>query len=75
MADKYDSYLEILRPALQSDGGDVEVVAFDQPSGTLKLRFLGACSHCAILDTTLTRFIQERLLEHFPELKKIEAVA
>lgn len=69
-----ESYLDELRPALQSDGGDVEYVGFDTAKGELQLRFMGACSHCGISDITLTHFIRERIMGKFPEVKDIITV-
>jgi len=74
MEDKINSFLDSLRPALHSDGGDVELVDYDEKTNILSLRFTGACSHCSISDVTLTRYIQEEVIQAFPEIKEVVAV-
>lgn len=44
--------LELIRPSIQADGGDVELVSVDQ-NGVVSLRFLGACIGCPSLNMTL----------------------
>ncbi len=74
MEEKIAIFLDTLRPALNSDGGDVELVDYDQKSKVLKLRFLGACSHCSISDVTLTGYIKEELHQAFPEISEVLTV-
>lgn len=69
-----DTFLDELRPALNSDGGDVELIEFDQEKGVLKLHFVGACNNCAILDVTLTQYINEEVAKKFPQIKEVVAV-
>ncbi|MGH9016318.1 MAG: NifU family protein, partial [Acidimicrobiales bacterium] len=45
--------IELMRPAVQSDGGDLELVAFDVEAGTVEVQLQGACSSCAISSATL----------------------
>ena len=47
--------IELMRPAVQADGGDLELVAFDVEAGTVEVQLQGACSSCAISSTTLAR--------------------
>ena len=47
------SLIELMRPAVQADGGDLELVAFDVESGVVEVVLQGACSSCAISSTTL----------------------
>jgi len=47
------SLIELMRPAVQADGGDLELVAFDVASGVVDVQLRGACSSCAISSTTL----------------------
>ncbi len=65
--------LAAIRPALRSDGGDVEFVAFDEPAGVLKLRFLGACGECPISDVTLRQGIERRILTAVPQVREVQA--
>jgi Fe-S cluster biogenesis protein NfuA len=45
--------IELMRPAVQADGGDLELVAFDVDSGLVEVQLQGACSSCAISSATL----------------------
>jgi len=47
------SLIEMMRPAVQADGGDLELVAFDVDSGVVEVQLQGACSSCAISSATL----------------------
>ncbi len=47
------SLIELMRPAVQADGGDLELVSFDVESGVVEVQLQGACSSCAISSATL----------------------
>ncbi|MBK5284804.1 MAG: NifU family protein [Bacteroidia bacterium] len=72
--ERIESVLDTLRPYLQSDHGDVELIEVTDDM-TVKLRFLGACRSCSMSVMTLRAGIEETLLRMIPELKKVEAVA
>ena len=74
MEQQIKDFLEQLRPALISDGGDMEFVSFDESSGILKIAFLGACSDCQIADSTLSYFVKERIQEKFPQVADVLSV-
>ena len=61
--------LDQIRPALRSDGGDVEFIDFDEAGGILQLRFLGACGECPISEVTLRQGIERRILTPMTTLK------
>ncbi len=65
--------LESIRPALHSDGGDVEFIDFDASAGVLQLRFLGACGDCPISDVTLKQGIERRILSAVPQVREVRA--
>lgn len=65
--------LETIRPALHSDGGDVEFIDFDDSAGVLQLRFLGACGDCPISDVTLRQGIERRILSAVPAVREVRA--
>lgn len=56
--------IEMLRPYIQQDGGDIELLSVDPVTGVLEVQLQGACSSCAISASTLTgaveRIIKER---------------
>jgi Fe-S cluster biogenesis protein NfuA len=47
------SLIELMRPAVQADGGDLELVSFDVDTGLVEVQLQGACSSCAISSATL----------------------
>ncbi len=53
--------LELIRPAVQSDGGDLVLVSADVESGEIEVQLQGACSSCAISSSTLQAGV-ERIL-------------
>ena len=64
--------LDTIRPALREDGGDVEVVGFDD--GVLQLRLVGACSACPISTMTVKQGIERRIRSAIPEVLSVQAV-
>jgi Fe-S cluster biogenesis protein NfuA len=64
--------LERIRPALNADGGDVELV--DIQDGIVKVRLMGACGGCPMSQMTLKMGIERVLREAIPEIKGVEAV-
>jgi len=73
MKDKVQQALETVRPFLQADGGDVELVDVTD-DGTVYVRLEGACSGCPMSMMTLKAGIEERIREQVPEVKSVEAV-
>ena len=72
MREKVEAALNEIRPGLQADGGDVELV--DIEDGVVKVRLKGACAGCPMSQMTLTFGIERVLKERVPEVKKVEAV-
>lgn len=66
--------LSSLRPTMQMDGGDVELVDVDEGQGVVKIRLIGACSHCLFSDLTLKEGIEKSLKEKVPGVKEVVAV-
>lgn len=64
--------LSKLRPYIQRDGGDVELV--DVEDGVVKLRLLGACGSCPSSTITLKAGIERALMEEIPEIREVEQV-
>ncbi len=65
--------LDAIRPYLQADGGDVELVEVQNGTDVI-LRLTGACSSCEMSDMTMTAGIEETLRRSVPGLGKIIAV-
>ena len=70
---KVQETIELIRPALQADGGDVELV--DVVDGVVQLRLTGACHGCPCAAETLHRGIERYLKERVPEVLRVESVA
>jgi len=60
-----DEVIEVIRPAVQADGGDLVVVSADVETGVVELELQGSCSSCAISTATLqggvSRILRDRL--------------
>ena len=73
MKEKVIEALKTIRPYLQMDGGDVELV--DIVDGVVKVRLKGACSGCPGAALTLKMGVERVLREKVPEIKSVESVA
>ncbi len=65
--------LELIRPAVQQDGGDIELVQVTE-AGLVRIRFLGACVGCPSSEITLREGIARNLRERVPEVTEVVAV-
>ncbi|MEJ2738363.1 MAG: NifU family protein [Dehalococcoidia bacterium] len=72
MKEKVIEALSEIRPALQADGGDVELVDIDD--GVVKVRLKGACGSCPMSTMTLKNGIERLLKERVPDVKEIVSV-
>jgi Fe-S cluster biogenesis protein NfuA len=68
-----EEVLETIRPALHSDGGDVELVEFDD-EGFVHLSMLGACGGCPLSTATLVLGIEAELRRQVPEVEGVITV-
>ena len=71
--EKVEEVLEKIRPFLQAEGGDVELVELT-PEGVVKVRLKGACGSCPMSTYTLKLGIEQRLKEEIPGIKEVVAV-
>ncbi len=62
-----------IRPSLQADGGDVELVEVGD-DGIVKVKLLGACHGCPMSQMTLKMGIEKILKAHLPEIKAVESI-
>ncbi|MEW6719139.1 MAG: NifU family protein [Thermodesulfobacteriota bacterium] len=72
MKAEVEQVLEKIRPALQADGGDVELVAVE--GGVVKVRLTGACGCCPMATMTLKGGIEAALKERIPAVERVESV-
>ena len=61
-----------IRPMLQRDGGDIELV--DVTDGIVKVRLTGACKGCPMSQMTLKQGVEKLLMKEVPGLKQVQAV-
>ena len=70
---KVEESIASIRPALQLDGGDVELV--DIVDGVVKVKLQGACHGCPMAAMTLQMGIERKVKQDVPEIKSVEAVS
>ena len=71
MREKVEAALAHIRPALQADGGDVELI--DAKDGVVSVKLTGACGGCPMATMTLRNGIERVLKEEVPEVKEVIA--
>lgn len=72
MKEQIEEALNTIRPRLQADGGDIELV--DVTDGVVKVRLQGACHGCPGAQMTLKMGVERILKELVPDVKSVEAV-
>ncbi|MGD8242968.1 MAG: NifU family protein [Desulfobacterales bacterium] len=72
MQTQVQAVLEKIRPSLQADGGDVELVAVE--AGVVKVRLKGACAGCPMSQMTLKNGIERLLKREVPGVLSVEGV-
>ncbi len=73
LREKVEGALNKVRPALQADGGDVELIDVDE-DGVVKLKLQGACAGCPMSQMTLKMGIEKVLKQNVPEVDRVESV-
>ncbi|MBE3519277.1 MAG: NifU family protein [Firmicutes bacterium] len=73
MREKVEAALESIRPQLQADGGDVELIDVSE-DGVVKVKLTGSCGGCPFAMLTLKAGIERVLKQEVPEIKAVEAV-
>ena len=71
--EKVQGVLNLIRPAVQADGGDIELVDVS-PDGVVQIRFHGACHGCPSSTMTLQHGIERNLRERVPEVTRVVPV-
>ncbi|MEK6563402.1 MAG: NifU family protein [Candidatus Omnitrophota bacterium] len=72
MKEKVEKALESIRPALQADGGDIQLVSIED--GVVKVRLEGACGVCPMSSMTMSQGVEQAVKKAVPEIKKVIAV-
>ncbi|MGC8658620.1 MAG: NifU family protein [Desulfomonilaceae bacterium] len=73
MREEVQAALDLIRPQLQADGGDAEIVEITD-EGVVKLKLRGACGGCPMSQMTLKMGIEKVLKERVPAVKSVESV-
>lgn len=71
--EKVEAVINEVRPLLQADGGDIELVSVE--AGVAKVRLRGACAGCPGAQMTLRLAVERRLKAKVPEVQRVESVA
>lgn len=72
MRERVEKALKDVRPHLQADGGDVELI--DVENGVVKVRLTGACAGCPMSQMTLKQGIESYIRKVIPEISSVESV-
>lgn len=72
MKEKVEAAIEKIRPFLQRDGGDIELLDVSS-DGVVKVRLRGACGSCPMSMMTLKMGVEKQLKQEIPEVKEVIA--
>jgi Fe-S cluster biogenesis protein NfuA len=73
LLEKVNAVIDHLRPFLQSDGGDIEVVEITDEN-TVIVRLMGACGNCPFSENTMKAGVEQALRKELPEIKEVIAI-
>ena len=71
--EKVEKALQTIRPYLNADGGDVELVKVS-PEGIVEVKLTGACIDCPMSQMTLRAGVERALIKEVPGIRRVEAV-
>lgn len=72
MKEKVEAALKKIRPMLQADGGDIELIDVSK-DGVVKVKLTGACGCCPMSQMTLKNAVEQRLKKEVPGIKEVKA--
>lgn len=72
--ERVEKVLDKIRPYIQSDGGDISLVAVDEAAGVVKVTLHGACNSCPSSTATLKGGVERMIKQEIPEIKEVVAV-
>jgi Fe-S cluster biogenesis protein NfuA len=72
MKERVEAVINEIRPLLQGDGGDIELVGIE--GGVVKVRLRGACAGCPGAQMTLKMAVERRMKARVPEIERVESV-
>lgn len=68
---KLQGLIDLMRPAVQADGGDLVLVSADVEAGVVEVQLQGACSSCAVSSATLQGGVERILTERLPWVREV----
>lgn len=71
--EKIEDALDYIRPVLQRDGGDVQLIEIT-PEGVVKVKLVGACGSCPMSMMTLKRGVEVAIKQRVPDVVAVEAI-
>ncbi|MCL2887878.1 MAG: NifU family protein [Elusimicrobia bacterium] len=74
MKEKVEKVINSIRPILQADGGDLELVGVDEKTGTVQVSLRGRCGCCPASQMTLKAVVESKIKQEVPEVKTVERV-
>jgi len=75
MRDRVEACIEVIRPALQADNGDIELVDVDEATGVVKVRLVGACGTCPVSTQTLKGGIERIMRDRVDGVTEVIDIA
>ena len=72
MKEKIEKALDEIRPFLQSDGGNIELISFTEKE--VKVRLLGNCISCTVNQMTLKNGVEMTIKKHLPQIEKVTSI-
>ena len=73
LKEKVENALNKVRPSLQADGGDIQLIDVDE-DGVVKVKLQGACAGCPMSQMTLKMGVEKVLKQNVPEVERVETV-
>ena len=74
VTDRVNEIIAKIRPHIQADGGDIELVDIDTETGKVSIRLLGACRGCPMSTMTLKMGVERHLKAQVPEVSEVVSV-
>jgi Fe-S cluster biogenesis protein NfuA len=74
LSSRVQGVIDNIRPYLQADGGDIELISVDEATGVVSVRLRGACKGCPSAAITLKMGVERHLKEKVPEVREVVAV-
>lgn len=69
--EKVESVIDKVRPALQADGGGIELVDVLEDEGVVLVNLTGACNGCPMSTMTIKGYVEQTMIAEIPEIKEV----